>query len=172
MFWKNKPEIPSYADERDHVCQCEGSERIEQGPGCDDCTGLSHDQFVVSVLVAPPGADVSKVSIDFGSFLYQNKIFKRYSEPIGDDKNKIGNMAKNMGLFGLRCLRIKFVFMVWMHEQRHEANLNATELGGCSEFAGLWATARNATELGGCSILKQPIPGTFRNLQTQHPKFL
>ena len=43
-----------------------GSERIIQVPGCDDCTGLSHDQSFVSgsvVAVARLGADVSNVMI-------------------------------------------------------------------------------------------------------------
>ena len=50
--------------------QSEGSERIIQVPGCDDCTGLGHDKTLVSIPVAPPGAGVSKVLIDSGSFLY------------------------------------------------------------------------------------------------------
>ena len=55
-----------------NVIRSEGSERIIHVLGCDDCTGLRHDQNVVSVLVVPPGAGVSKVSIDSGSFLYQH----------------------------------------------------------------------------------------------------
>ena len=41
--------------------QSEGSERIIQVPGCDDCTGLGHDKNLVSVAVARPGEDVPKV---------------------------------------------------------------------------------------------------------------
>ena len=54
-------------------CQSEGSERIIQVPGCDDCIGLGHDLNLVSVPVAPPGAGVSTVLIDSGS-LFDQKI--------------------------------------------------------------------------------------------------
>ena len=40
----------------------EGSERIIQVPGYDDCTGFGHDRNIVSVVVARLGADVSNVS--------------------------------------------------------------------------------------------------------------
>ena len=49
----------------------EGSERIIQVPGCDDCIGLGPDTNLVSVVVAPLGADVSNVLIDAGSLLGQ-----------------------------------------------------------------------------------------------------
>ena len=46
--------------------QSDGSERIIQFPGCDDCTVLGHDTNLVSasVVVARLGAGVSKVPID------------------------------------------------------------------------------------------------------------
>ena len=48
--------------------ESERSERIIQVPGCDDCTGLRQDNFVVSVsvvvVVARLGADISNVSND------------------------------------------------------------------------------------------------------------
>ena len=52
------------------IYQSAGSERIIQDPGCDDCTGLDHEQNLVSI-DAPLGADISNASIDAGSFLYQ-----------------------------------------------------------------------------------------------------
>ena len=46
--------------------QSEGSERIIQVLGCDDCTRLGHDEHLVSVyvvVVARLGADVAMFSI-------------------------------------------------------------------------------------------------------------
>ena len=57
----------------------EGSERIIQVPGCDDCTGIGHDKHIVSVVVARLGADVSNVFNDSVSMLYQKKMFEHGS---------------------------------------------------------------------------------------------
>ena len=48
------------------ICyQCEGSERIIQVPGCDDCTGLGQDRkcasIVIVLAVVRLGADVLKL---------------------------------------------------------------------------------------------------------------
>ena len=54
--------------------QSEGSERIIQVRGCDDCTGLGHGKSIVSVsvvIVARLGADLANVSIDSVSILHQ-----------------------------------------------------------------------------------------------------
>ena len=55
------------------INQSEGSERIIQVPGCDDCTGLGHVKTNVSFAVARPGADFSKVSIGSVSHLHQKQ---------------------------------------------------------------------------------------------------
>lgn len=48
--------------------QSGGSERILQVLGCDDRTGLGHDENIVSVVVARLDADVSNICIDLVGF--------------------------------------------------------------------------------------------------------
>ena len=51
--------------------QSEGSERITQILGCDDCTGLGYVNVCVSVVVVLPGANIPNVVLDSGSLLHQ-----------------------------------------------------------------------------------------------------
>ena len=57
--------------------QNEGSERMLQAPGCDDCTWLGNDRSNISgVVVARLGADVFNMFSDTARMIYQQHMFE------------------------------------------------------------------------------------------------
>ena len=64
--------LPHFPDNQTYHQNVEGSERIIQVHGCDDCTGLGHESNLVSVVVvARPRTGVSKDSIESVRNRYQ-----------------------------------------------------------------------------------------------------